>query len=124
VTLARCDRDSCTGRSSIRLAPCCRQSVRHAVTRKQTINGRRLNEDTYTVQIIDEQERLVSSRSRPPEFRRPQTTPSPHTDKFSAQELADLEAYSFPERCEMITHGVHPSYASALLILSPAAHNA
>ena len=36
------------------------RSVR-AVTRDgKTITGRRLNEDTYTVQIIDEQERLVS----------------------------------------------------------------
>ena len=26
----------------------------------RTIRGRRLNEDTYTVQLIDEQERLVS----------------------------------------------------------------
>ena len=32
-----------------------------AVTRDgRTIRGRRLNEDTYTVQLIDEQERLVS----------------------------------------------------------------
>jgi hypothetical protein len=32
-----------------------------AVTRDgKTVRGRRLNEDTYTVQIIDDQERLVS----------------------------------------------------------------
>ena len=32
-----------------------------AVTKDgRSINGRRLNEDTYTVQLIDEQERLVS----------------------------------------------------------------
>jgi mono/diheme cytochrome c family protein len=36
------------------------RSVR-AVTRDgKTVTGRRLNEDTYTVQLIDEQERLVS----------------------------------------------------------------
>ena len=32
-----------------------------AVTRDgKVINGRRLNEDTYTVQLLDDQERLVS----------------------------------------------------------------
>ncbi len=32
-----------------------------AVTRDGTvINGRRLNEDTYTVQLLDDQEKLVS----------------------------------------------------------------
>ena len=32
-----------------------------AVTRDgKVINGRRLNEDTYTVQLVDDQERLVS----------------------------------------------------------------
>ena len=36
------------------------RSVR-AVTRDgKVITGRRMNEDTYTVQLIDEQERLVS----------------------------------------------------------------
>jgi cytochrome c oxidase cbb3-type subunit 3 len=68
----------------------------HAVTKDgKAINGRRLNEDTYTVQIIDEQERLVSlTKSDLREFTVLKTTPMPsYKDKFSAQELSDLEAY-------------------------------
>jgi putative heme-binding domain-containing protein len=68
----------------------------HAVTKDgKSINGRRLNEDTYTVQIIDEQERLVSlTKADLREFTVLKTTPMPsYKDKFSAQELADLEAY-------------------------------
>jgi cytochrome c oxidase cbb3-type subunit III len=61
----------------------------------KTINGRRLNEDTYTVQIIDDQERLVSlTKADLREFTVLKTTPMPaYKDKFSAQELADLAAY-------------------------------
>jgi putative heme-binding domain-containing protein len=71
------------------------RSVR-AVTREgKTINGRRLNEDTYTVQLIDEQEHLVSlTKADLREFTVLKTTPMPsYKDKFNAQELADLEAY-------------------------------
>ena len=59
------------------------------------INGRRLNEDTYTVQLIDEQERLVSlTKSDLREYTVLKTTPMPsYKDQFSAQQLADLEAY-------------------------------
>lgn len=67
-----------------------------AVTKDgKEINGRRLNEDTYTVQLIDEQERLVSlTKADLREFAVLKTTPMPsYKDKFSAQELADLEAY-------------------------------
>jgi putative heme-binding domain-containing protein len=67
-----------------------------AVTRDgKVINGRRLNEDTYTLQLIDEQEHLVSLiKSDLREFTVLQTTPMPsYKDKFSAQEMADLEAY-------------------------------
>lgn len=67
-----------------------------AVTKDgKVINGRRLNEDTYTVQLIDEQEHLVSlTKSDLREFAVLQTTTMPsYKDKFSAQELADLEAY-------------------------------
>ncbi len=61
----------------------------------KVINGRRLNEDTYTVQLIDEQERLVSlTKADLREFDVLKTTSMPsYKDKFSAQELADLEAY-------------------------------
>ena len=68
----------------------------HAVTKDgKVINGRRLNEDTYSVQLIDEQERLVSlTKSDLREYSVLQTTNMPsYKDKFSAQELADLEAY-------------------------------
>ena len=67
-----------------------------AVTKDgKVINGRRLNEDTYTVQLIDEQERLVSlTKSDLREFTVLKTTPMPsYKDNFSAQQLADLEAY-------------------------------
>ena len=68
----------------------------HAVTRDGTvINGRRLNEDTYTVQLIDEQEHLVSlTKADLREYTVLKSTPMPsYKDKFSSQELADLEAY-------------------------------
>jgi cytochrome c oxidase cbb3-type subunit 3 len=67
-----------------------------AVTKDgKVINGRRLNEDTYTVQLIDEQERLVSlTKADLREFTVLKTTSMPsYKDKFSAQELADLVAY-------------------------------
>ena len=68
----------------------------HVVTRDgKTINGRRLNEDTYTVQLIDEQEHLVSlTKADLREYTVLKSTSMPsYKDKFSAQELADLEAY-------------------------------
>jgi putative heme-binding domain-containing protein len=68
----------------------------HAVTKAgKVVNGRRLNEDTYTVQLIDEQERLVSlTKADLREFTVLKTTAMPsYKDKFNAQELADLEAY-------------------------------
>ena len=68
----------------------------HAVTKDgKVINGRRLNEDTYTVQLVDEHERLVSlTKADLREYTVLKTTTMPsYKDKFSAQELADLEAY-------------------------------
>lgn len=68
----------------------------HAVTKDgKVIDGRRLNEDTYTVQLIDEQEHLVSlTKADLREFAVLKTTPMPsYKDKFSSQDLADLEAY-------------------------------
>ena len=68
-----------------------------AVTRDgRTIRGRRLNEDTYTVQLIDEQERLVSLvESRPARVRarrrRRRCRRWPAT--LTADEQADLVAY-------------------------------
>lgn len=68
----------------------------HAVTKDgKVINGRRLNEDTYTVQLIDENEHLLSlTKADLREFSVLKTTSMPsYKDKFNAQEFADLEAY-------------------------------
>lgn len=68
----------------------------HAVTKDgKVINGRRLNEDTYTVQLVDENERLVSlTKADLREYSVLKTTTMPsYKDKFNAQEFADLEAY-------------------------------
>jgi cytochrome c oxidase cbb3-type subunit 3 len=69
--------------------------VRAVMRDGKVINGRRLNEDTYTVQLIDEQEHLLSlSKADLREYTVLKSTPMPsYKDKFSSQELADLEAY-------------------------------
>jgi putative heme-binding domain-containing protein len=67
-----------------------------AVTRDgRTLRGRRLNEDTFSVQLIDEQERLVSlekSELREYELARTSSMP-PATRTLDAPELADVLAY-------------------------------
>lgn len=71
------------------------RSVR-AVTRDgKVINGRRLNEDTYSVQLIDDQEHLVSlDKANLREYTVLTTSTMPsYKDKLSAQETADLIAY-------------------------------
>ena len=68
----------------------------HVVTRDgKVINGRRLNEDTYTVQLIDEQERLVSlAKTEIREFTILSTSPMPSfSNTLTADELADVVAY-------------------------------
>jgi putative heme-binding domain-containing protein len=69
--------------------------VRAVTKGGKVVNGRRLNEDTYTVQMIDENERLVSlTKADLREFTVLKTTAMPsYKDKLNAQELADLEAY-------------------------------
>jgi putative heme-binding domain-containing protein len=71
------------------------RSIR-AVTRDgKVISGRRLNEDTYTVQIIDAQERLISldkSALREYTVLKTSTMPS-YKEKLSASELDDVTAY-------------------------------
>ncbi|HKB10686.1 MAG TPA: c-type cytochrome [Vicinamibacterales bacterium] len=67
-----------------------------AVTRDgRTINGRRLNEDTYTVQLMDDQERLVSlAKSDLREYTIVTTSPMPsYRSTLAADELADVVAY-------------------------------
>lgn len=71
------------------------RSVR-AVTRDgKVITGRRLNEDTYTVQLIDEQERLVSLvKANLREYGLTRGTSMPaYRDKLATNELADLLAF-------------------------------
>jgi len=71
------------------------RSVR-AVTRDgKVITGRRLNEDTYTVQLIDPTERLVSlSKSDLREYTVVKTSPMPsYKNELSSGELDDVVAY-------------------------------
>jgi cytochrome c oxidase cbb3-type subunit 3 len=61
----------------------------------RTIRGRRLNEDTATVQLIDQDEKLVSlAKSDIRDYELGQTSDMPsYTGKLSGDELADLLAY-------------------------------
>lgn len=61
----------------------------------RTILGRRLNEDTYTVQLIDQGERLLSiDKAEIREFEIGKTSPMPRaTDVLSRDELADVVGY-------------------------------
>jgi cytochrome c oxidase cbb3-type subunit 3 len=66
------------------------------VTRDGTVvNGRRLNEDTYTVQLLDDQERLVSLvKSDLREYTILTASPMPsYRNTLTADELADVVAY-------------------------------
>jgi putative heme-binding domain-containing protein len=67
-----------------------------AVTKDgKTIRGRRLNEDTYTVQLIDDQERLVTLiKADLREYELGRTSPMPAAGTtLSADDIADLVAY-------------------------------
>jgi quinoprotein glucose dehydrogenase len=71
------------------------RTVRVVTRDGKTIKGRRLNEDTYTLQLIDEQERLVSllkSDLREYEIVKVSAMPS-YKDKLTADEIADVVAY-------------------------------
>ncbi len=61
----------------------------------KVINGRRLNEDTYTVQLIDDHEQLVSlTKTDLREYVIQTTTPMPSfKSTLSADELADVMTY-------------------------------
>jgi putative heme-binding domain-containing protein len=60
-----------------------------------TIRGRRLNEDTYSVQLITEAGRLQSIvKSDIEEYEISTTSPMPaYKDKLTVEEVADLVAY-------------------------------
>ena len=67
-----------------------------AVTKDGTvINGRRLNEDTYGLQLIDDRERLHSLvKADLREFTIAKTSPMPSAkDTLSDAEIADMLAY-------------------------------
>ena len=61
----------------------------------RTIRGRRLNEDTFSVQLIDEQERLLSlAKADLREFELGTTSPMPPATKtLTTGEVADVVAY-------------------------------
>lgn len=69
--------------------------VRLVTSDGREIKGRRLNEDTYTVQVIDDQERLWSfDKATLKTFELAKTSPMPSLEKtFSADEISDLVAY-------------------------------
>ena len=69
--------------------------VRAVTSDGTVINGRRLNEDTYTVQLIDEQERLRSLvKAELREYTVLTTSPMPPaTDVLDEQEVVDVLAY-------------------------------
>jgi cytochrome c oxidase cbb3-type subunit III len=67
-----------------------------ALTRDdKVISGRRLNEDTYSVQLIDDQEHLLSLlKADLREYTVITTSPMPsYKDKLSSQDVADMVAY-------------------------------
>lgn len=60
----------------------------------KTIRGRRLNEDTYTVQLIDEHEQLVSLVKMDIEnMQLGKVSPMPAATNLSGEEISDLIAY-------------------------------
>lgn len=69
--------------------------VRIVMKDGRNLRGRRLNEDTYTVQIIDEQERLLSIAKRDVRTLDVEAkSPMPaFADRLTADEIADTVAY-------------------------------
>jgi len=68
----------------------------HVITAAgKVIDGRRLNEDTYSVQLIDDQERLVSLvKSDLREYTIVTTSPMPsYKDRLTPDEMSDVVAY-------------------------------
>ena len=69
--------------------------VRVVTKQGVTISGRRLNEDTHTIQLIDEKEHLISvSKSDLREYELLKTSPMPsYKDKLTQQEISDVVSY-------------------------------
>jgi cytochrome c oxidase cbb3-type subunit III len=70
-------------------------SVRAVLRDGTAVTGRRLNEDTLTIQLIDSKERLVSlNKSELRDYTLIKTTSMPsYRDKLSSAELADIVTY-------------------------------
>ena len=71
------------------------RDVRAVTKDGKVVTGRRLNEDTYSVQLIDEQERLVSlSKDELREYTVAKTASMPsYKNTLSASEISDVVAY-------------------------------
>jgi cytochrome c oxidase cbb3-type subunit 3 len=71
------------------------RAVRAVTADGKVVTGRRLNEDTYSVQLIDVEERLVSlNKSELREYSVVKVSPMPsYKDKLSSAELGDVLAY-------------------------------
>jgi putative heme-binding domain-containing protein len=69
--------------------------IRIVMKDDRTITGRRLNEDTYTVQLIDSQERLLSiDKADMRTYVVETTSPMPsYAERLTAEELADAIGY-------------------------------
>ena len=67
--------------------------VRMVTTNEETITGRRLNEDTYSVQIIDSQGRLRSLQKKDLVSYAISEQPSKQPTSLNADEVADVVAY-------------------------------
>ena len=69
--------------------------VRLVTKEGRTITGRRLNEDTFTVQLVDSEERLVSfNKADLREYTLGKTSPMPSAAKtLTPDEIADVVAY-------------------------------
>lgn len=69
--------------------------VRIVTKQGATITGRRLNEDTHTIQLVDQKDKLLSiSKSDVREYALLKTSPMPsYQGKLSAQEVADVVSY-------------------------------
>ena len=75
--------------------PSANRSVRAVTKDGNVITGRRLNEDTYTIQLIDQQEHLISLvKADLREYTVIKTSGMPsYKDTLSSKDVADLVAY-------------------------------
>jgi len=71
------------------------RAIRIVTKDGKTINGRRMNEDTYTVQLIDDQEHLLSlAKTNLREYTILDKSSMPsYKDTLNAQEMSELVAY-------------------------------